>query len=264
MKNWWDKFPGKSLRVIAILFFAAIVLGYMYDWMNPDNLPELLYQISNLVVAFIFLVAGFWLQTWYQTRQSKMNNPVFSYSFEEVGKELRVLNAKIKKFDPDFIIGITGGKLVGGCIVAAWLASNAFCCKPESFYTIDRDNPLPEDLKREIIKSEKRRILLVDDESGDGSTIQDQIKKFELLSAEITKKKSEAKEQGVNLDIKDLNVENAVRFAVIIVRSTSWANLEKQENGFWEEKNFWVYPKIVDGHNPKWPWYVLPEKYEES
>ena len=165
----------------------------------------------------------------YLSSKLRKNYPDFKYSMKRIMPEINKLSKKIKNknFYPDFILGISGDSLIGGCVIGALLASSRYLSNPKNFRQIFREKPLNQHIEDEF--SRKKDILLVDDESRTGKTID------KILGI-------------LRETFPDLNI----KVAVVIVRSKSWYKLGEQ---FWEEQ-FFCYKDIPMDIDVRWPWQV--------
>lgn len=158
--------------------------------------------------------------------------PDFMYSFTRLQSEVGKLCDKLEgqRFYPDIILGISGGGLIGGIILGAWIASPRFLKRPDRFHPLDREKKeLSDELKSFIAEKggEKGKILLVDDQSLTGETIKCQI---EIIGRQFK--------------------ETEIKVAVIIVRSESWEKADK----IWKNKGFYCYPNVSKEIEAHWPW----------
>jgi hypoxanthine phosphoribosyltransferase len=152
------------------------------------------------------------------------------------------LSRDIKRFSPDIIIGIAGGRIVGGAVVASFIASDKigigssveksievlYLEYPRRNEWVDWEGDWEEvdeaidadisKIERKFQKEKKLNILIVDDISHRGRTIYETMTKLE--------KRLKEKEFN-NFDI---------RVALIALKETSFRELEKNKTDFWKNQ----------------------------
>jgi hypoxanthine phosphoribosyltransferase len=159
--------------------------------------------------------------------------PDFYHSFEVTKPEIRKIKGIILKlarqegFMPDVILGIIGGGLVGGCIIGAWLASPEFLNR--RLYLVFRGEDLGDELRNHAIQNHWKNILLVDDESGTGHTVEKELAQLKTLFPEAN-----------------------IKVGVIVVRRESYQRLG---GDFWSRHVF-CYADVPMHRDVRWPWEV--------
>lgn len=166
------------------------------------------------------------------------------FSFDRVEKSVKKIDKKIKKsqFSPKIIVGVGGGKYVGGPIIASLLASRKYQHIDCIYLELPRDSKGGVDWKEgdKIVNAALPKIkshlsevgtdiLLVDDISKTGCTISK------------TKEKLEN-----NLD----DISPTIEVAVIVVTNES---LEKLGDNFCEKE---FYCNYSEKKETKFPWEI--------
>jgi hypoxanthine phosphoribosyltransferase len=236
--------------LLAILFaIAAAELVNIYEFPKGNFGYAIRFVIAGIV-------AGFWVKT-------NLPRKEINFTFETIVNIIkRDLCPKIKEnHTVDVIIGIAGGKYVGGAIIASLLASNKIGLDKACIYLEFPRDPLhggevywdqSDDIFQcattkiiDIFGSPKAKkrigILLVDDISFDGNTLhQTVIRLREKLN--------------------NYNFESEIRVALIATKREAYQCLPKEFNIdskiFWKKQFIGMKEPIEKGTKAIFPWVV--------
>ncbi len=207
---------------------------------------DIITTIVVTTVIILFREYNFHLIIYERIKQVK------KFSFNRIEKEVGKLVKKIKKsdFSPNLIIGIAGGRLVGGSIVASLLASKKYLYENLLVLELPRKDGASVDWEKakEIIKESvpqiccffsdrEQKILLVDDISQTGKTLQ---KTMEILKDEIKR----------NRKCRKIRNNLVIKVATIIVKKEA---VEKLGENFWKDQ-FYCYYNVEK--SVEMPWQI--------